>query len=242
MRSIQRASADIAGQMAKDWLFGTGGGGYGGLQGGALSTGLSWLSSGISGLFGGGDMGFGSSSAINTYGGGSFMARAKGGPIDPRKLYIVGEEGPEIFYSGDKSGTVIPADQTRDIFQSFNVSKDSEKPALFRDQPGKDSDGPPMVSADQIHNIINNFPMLSGTSRAGAVIANDPMQNIFQNFNMPTTSARPAAGPGRSGDITLNVPVTVNAGGDIPSQARLSGRLQEAVENTVMRIIREEIR
>lgn len=37
--------------------------------------------------------------------------RAKGGPIDPNKAYVVGEEGPELFVS-DTAGTIIPNSAT----------------------------------------------------------------------------------------------------------------------------------
>ena len=171
LRSIQRASADILGQMTKDWLFGATG------SGGAFKSGLSWLFSGISGFYGGG-MNTGAPTHIGA-GGTSAFGMAGGGKFKKDEWHVVGEKGPELIYTGDKSGTVIP---------------------------------------------------------------NDQAQNILQNFNMPSLPAAARASSGSASNITLNVPVTVNAGGDIPSQARLSGRLQEAVENTVMRILREEIR
>ena len=79
------------------------------------------------------------------------MARAKGGPIDPRKLYIVGEEGPEIFYSGDKSGTVIPNDQVQNIFQKFNMPTNTGRPSAYGSPKG--SQGP--VKDIIIHNNIS---------------------------------------------------------------------------------------
>lgn len=64
-------------------------------------------------LFGSGPIAdlFGITSGL--FGGSSFLgdlfggARAKGGPVDPSKFYVVGEKGPELFVP-DGPGTIIP--------------------------------------------------------------------------------------------------------------------------------------
>lgn len=43
--------------------------------------------------------------------------RAKGGPVDPYKAYIVGEKGPELFMASG-SGVILPADITAGIVQN----------------------------------------------------------------------------------------------------------------------------
>ena len=43
-------------------------------------------------------------------------AKARGGPISANELYMVGEEGPELFMSG-QAGRIIPAGQTRDMMR-----------------------------------------------------------------------------------------------------------------------------
>ena len=45
--------------------------------------------------------------STNTWGG----ARAMGGPVMPRRDYLVGERGPEILRMGGRSGTIVPNDQ-----------------------------------------------------------------------------------------------------------------------------------
>jgi tail tape-measure protein len=64
----------------------------------------------LGGLFGGGSSGAVDasnwSSVVNLGG-----KRAAGGPVDPNKAYIVGEEGPELLQMGSSSGNVIPNNQ-----------------------------------------------------------------------------------------------------------------------------------
>lgn len=50
-------------------------------------------------------------------GAGGFTERAAGGPVSPGRTYLVGEEGPELVKFG-QSGTVIPADRTKQALSS----------------------------------------------------------------------------------------------------------------------------
>ena len=72
----------------------------------------------VSGALGGGGVKVSAAStfasidaAANVAGAGIAGARAKGGPVEPGKTYLVGEEGTELF-TPDRHGQIIPADKT----------------------------------------------------------------------------------------------------------------------------------
>jgi tape measure domain-containing protein len=97
LRSIQRATADLLGQTTKEALFDKGGGS------GLIDTGVNWVTS----LFSGGS----SYPGAGTYGvnPGDVNWHAQGGSFGPNEWIGVGEKGPEIIYTGNKSGQVIPS-------------------------------------------------------------------------------------------------------------------------------------
>lgn len=59
----------------------------------------------------------------NLFGGG----REKGGPVDSRKAYLVGEKGPEMFLPG-VSGTILPAEMTKAMQRLMRDQKPPEQP------------------------------------------------------------------------------------------------------------------
>lgn len=69
--------------------------------------------------------------AVRTFdvGGGIAGARAAGGPVLPRRSYLVGERGPEILRMGGQSGSIVPNDQIGGV---ANVTIAVEEGALFR--------------------------------------------------------------------------------------------------------------
>lgn len=69
-------------------------------------TSLSNLFGGSSSLYSPNLLGISNAYNPSTYAG-MFLGRAKGGPVRRRRLYIVGEEGPEIFVP-DMDGTILP--------------------------------------------------------------------------------------------------------------------------------------
>jgi len=94
--SIQRAWADIMGQMATQWLFGQD------MKGGGMLSEAWSLVSGLLGSAGGGSsVGGGTASS---WGG---WARAEGGPVSMGSPYLVGERGPELFVP-NKNGNIVP--------------------------------------------------------------------------------------------------------------------------------------
>ena len=90
--SIQRAWADIMGQMATEWIFGSE------MKGGGI---LSQAAGFVGSLFGGVGGGSGATSLSSA----RWSPRAIGGPVTKAKSYLVGERGPELFVP-DTDGNV----------------------------------------------------------------------------------------------------------------------------------------
>ena len=93
--TMQRAWADIMGQMMTQWIFGQDMKG-----GGMLSQAWSFISGALGGVSGGGNTATSLSSA-------RWSPRAAGGPVSVGSPYLVGERGPELFVP-NKSGNIIP--------------------------------------------------------------------------------------------------------------------------------------
>jgi len=127
LKSIQRATADVMGQMTKEALFGKGS------SGGGLISGIgNWLG----GLFGGG--------------------RQHGGSVDPYKTYLVGEKGPELLYMGSKGGRVIPSRQTA-LAPSIQVNVINETGEQMTARQGSIRfDGQKYVAEVHIDKMINS--------------------------------------------------------------------------------------
>jgi len=146
LMSIQRATADVMGQMTKEALFG---------GGSTKSSGLiSGLGTWLGGLFGGGS----SYAGAGTYGvnPGDINWHAKGGSFGPDEWIGVGEDGPEIIYTGSKSGQVIPSGAGRgDVSIQVNVINESGEP-LRAEQGQVRFDGQQYIADVHIDKMINS--------------------------------------------------------------------------------------
>lgn len=98
----------------------------------------------VSGALGGGGVKVSAAStfasidaAANVAGAGIAGARAKGGPVEPGKTYLVGEEGAELF-TPDRHGQIIPSGQTANAGKApmvINVdARGATDPAAVRAQ------------------------------------------------------------------------------------------------------------
>ncbi|HUX78396.1 MAG TPA: hypothetical protein VMW10_01415 [Alphaproteobacteria bacterium] len=99
--TMQRAWADIMGQMMTQWIFGKE------MKGGGM---LEQAWGFISGIFGG--MSGGSGGAATSLSSARWSPRAAGGPVSVGSPYLVGEKGPELFVP-DKSGDIISGKNMR---------------------------------------------------------------------------------------------------------------------------------
>jgi hypothetical protein len=117
-----RAATDLS-QMITGGLFGKSDGNGGGLKGGLLSSIFGAL---FSGLFGGGakigKVGTGIGAAgLGGIGLGMVPGRASGGPVSSGGLYMVGEQGPELFVPGS-AGSIIPNSRNRGTTRGANTT------------------------------------------------------------------------------------------------------------------------
>ena len=143
LMSMQRATADVLGQMTKEALFG------GGSNAGASGNVWGWFSS----LFSGGSNYAGAGTRGVTPG--SVNWHAQGGTFGPDEWIGVGEKGPEIIYTGNKSGQVIPAGGAGNVSIQVNVINNGEPmeqaaPADVR------FDGSKYIADVHIDRMINN--------------------------------------------------------------------------------------
>jgi hypothetical protein len=98
----------------------------------------------ISGAFGGGGGGFFSAPATGSFGLPFGGPMASGGPVDPNKVYLVGEKGPELVIPR-QSGTVVNAAQTAqamgkgsgDVTVNNNISVTGSDAAMVRAEVAK---------------------------------------------------------------------------------------------------------
>ena len=112
--TMQRAWADIMGQMMTQWIFGQDMKG-----GGMLSQAWSFVSGILGGL--GGDGGGGGATSLSTA---RWSPRAAGGPVSMGSPYLVGEKGPELFVP-NKSGNIIPDKQVSgggNVYHLYNIT------------------------------------------------------------------------------------------------------------------------
>ena len=104
---------------------------------------------------------------------------ATGGPIDASKLYMVGENGPELFKS-NTAGEIIPNDKLSSMFGDIKTKISSSIPKLdFSKTPG--------LNADSIEQ-----------ARQEAIKATSPVANTAT-----TTATNPLLGGSGSGEVTL---------------------------------------
>ena len=99
--SLTDSFSDMMGQMTKEALFGGGSSGSSGLVKSLVSGVGSWFGDGttmVDGVVTGGKYGWG----------GSMQGFESGGTPEKNKFIMVGEKGPEIFYTGNSGGEVIP--------------------------------------------------------------------------------------------------------------------------------------
>ena len=134
--SLWRITSDILGQMLKDWLLGAVKTGTAMALEGAQVTALTSLyyalavAKAAAGALGGGGAGAGAGAgAGSSYGGVDIGAPfAKGGTFGRNKYIMVGEEGPELLYTGNNYGGVIPNDQTVNIVNHQAAAALAEAP------------------------------------------------------------------------------------------------------------------
>jgi len=121
----------------------------------------------VSGALGGGGVKVSAAStfasidaAANVAGAGIAGARAKGGPVEPGKTYLVGEEGAELF-TPDRHGQIIPSGQTANAGKApmvINVdARGATDPAAVRAQvqQGILEAAPAIVAAAEARTITS---------------------------------------------------------------------------------------
>jgi hypothetical protein len=117
----------------------------------------------VSSALGGGGVKVSSASidaAANVAGAGIAGARAKGGPVEPGKTYLVGEEGAELF-TPDRHGQIIPSGQTANAGKApmvINVdARGATDPATVRAQvqQGILEAAPAIVAAAEARTITS---------------------------------------------------------------------------------------
>jgi len=138
--SMQRAWADIMGQMASEWIFGSGMKG-----GGALSTAWDFLS----GYLGGG----GSAGGATALSSARWSPRATGGPVSTAKKYLVGESGPELFIPNSDGridnlrGSSASNKSTKNIYNVYHITANDA--ASFLDMARR-SGAIPLLAAENL--------------------------------------------------------------------------------------------
>ena len=140
LRSIQRATADLIGQMAKEALFGGGSS----KAPGAISEIGKWVGS----MFKGGK---------DPYAwGGEMQGFASGGSFGSGEMIRVGESGPEVIYTGNKSGQVIPTNVgSNEVSIQVNIINESGE-QLTADQGEVQFDGQKYITEIHIDKMINS--------------------------------------------------------------------------------------
>jgi tape measure domain-containing protein len=142
-QSIARAQADYLGQMTREGLFGTN------ESPGLISSFAKWAGSSLS-------SGSARTSASDFGGGGwvNVHPHAKGGPFGSDEFIRVGEKGPEIIYTGNKSGQVIPSGAGNVNIQ-VNVINNGE--AVEQSEPAQVRfDGGKYIADVHIDRMMNN--------------------------------------------------------------------------------------
>ena len=146
--------------------------------------------------------------------------KAKGGPVNAGELYLVGEDGPEMFRS-KTAGDIIPNDQTSklgtggssDMFskikdqlgssQDANMPNPSEIFGKMKDQLG----GMPDMLA-QMKNQMGVFPSILEKANAHVSSVSEATKEIKTPAPLPVPESEPrkpdAAAEVKSDNITLN--------------------------------------
>ena len=138
--SMQRAWADIMGQMATEWIFGSGMKGGGALKG-------AWDF--LSGFLGSASGPTGPTSLSSA----RWSPRATGGPVSTAKKYLVGESGPELFIPNSDGridnlrGSSASNKSTKNIYNVYHITANDA--ASFLDMARR-SGAIPLLAAENL--------------------------------------------------------------------------------------------